>query len=366
MNWSWQQKEWPEFCYDAARFKGQEDMFLLEAGKLLGAFSHFNEQNKVELTIELISNEAAKSSEIEGEILNRDSLQSSIRGHFGLLTDKQRIPLAEQGMADMMIDLYQHFEQQLNHDTLFQWHDKLMLGRRDLHDVGCYRTGEEPMQVVSGAIYNPKVHFEAPPASKLADEMGAFIDWFNTTAPDSSQPMPALMRAGLAHLYFVTIHPFEDGNGRIARVLSEKALAQNLKQPTLIALSHVIEKHKKDYYTQLNQHNRTLHINAWLSYFANTVLDAIGYSQLLVDFLIGKAKLYDRVRGQINGRQEKALSRMFKEGIEGFKSGLSAENYIRITQTSRATATRDLQKLLELGVLTRTGTLKSTRYWLEL
>ena len=366
MMWNWQQKEWPEFSYDATQIKKQEETFLLEAGKLLGAFSHFNESDKIELTIELITDEAMKSSEIEGEVLNRDSLQSSIRRHFGLATDRQRIPPAEQGMAEMMLDLYHHFDQPLSHETMFQWHDKLMMGRRDLHDVGCYRTGEEPMQVVSGYIHNPKVHFEAPPSLSLADEMARFVAWFNDTGSDGSRPLPALTRAGLAHHYFVTIHPFEDGNGRIGRALSEKVLAQSLKQPTLIALSHVIEKHKKEYYAQLNSHNHTLHVTSWINYFADTIFEAICYSQTLIGFLINKTKLFDRVRGQLNARQEKVLNRMFKQGLEGFKGGLSAENYVSITQTSRATATRDLQKLMELAALTRTGTLKSTRYWLNL
>ena len=366
MIWSWQQKKWPEFAYDATQLKAFEDRLLLEAGKLLGAFSHCSDNDKIELTIELISNEALKSSEIEGETLNRDSLQSSIRRNFGLATDNRPVPPAEQGMAEMMLDLYHHFDRALTDETLSDWHARLMSDRSDLDDAGCYRTGEEPMQVVSGHIHDPKIHFEAPPSSALSDEMTAFITWFNNTAPDGSNPLPALTRAGLAHLYFVTIHPFEDGNGRIGRALSEKVLAQCLNQPTLIALSHVIEKHKKDYYAQLNRHNHTLHITSWLSYFAGTVLDAINYSQRLIDFLINKTKLYDRVRGRLNARQEKVLARMFREGIEGFKGGLSAENYIKITRTSRATATRDLQKLVELDALTRTGTLKSTRYWLKL
>jgi len=139
-------------------------------------------------------------------------------------------------------------------------------------------------------------------------------------------------------------------------------LAQSLRQPTLIALSHVIEKHKKNYYDQLNKHNCTMLITSWLSYFSETILDANDYSQRLINFLIGKARLYDAVRGQLNARQEKVLERIFRQGLEGFKGGLSAENYIRITGTS----TRDLQHLLKIGVLKKTGALKSTRYWLKL
>jgi len=364
MVWSWQKRQWPQFEYDVEMLKAQEDRFLLEAGKLLGAFSHFDDDDKQKLTIDLVCNEALKSSAIEGEILNRGSLQSSIRRHFGLTTEVQRVPPAEQGMAAMMVDLYQHFAQPLSHEVLFHWHENLMLGRRDLYDVARYRTGEEPMQVVSGSIYQPKIHFEAPPSSRLTDEMATFIGWFNRTAPEGQSPLPALTRAGLAHLYFVTIHPFEDGNGRIARGLSQKVLAQSIKRPTLIALSHMIEKRKKDYYTQLNKHNHTLAITPWLRYFATTVLESVAYSQSMISFLIGKASLFNRLHGKLNPRQEKVLARMFREGLEGFKGGLSAENYITITGTSRATATRDLQKLVALGALAKTGTLKSTRYWL--
>ncbi|MDQ6972950.1 MAG: Fic family protein [Mariprofundaceae bacterium] len=366
MIWNWQQKEWPEFSYDPAPLKELEDRFLHESGLLLGAYAHFDKGDKTELAIDLISNEALKSSEIEGEMLNRDSLQSSLRRNFGLPTDHRRIPPAEQGMAEMMMSLYHHFDRPLSRETLFDWHASLMSGRSDLNDVGRYRTSEEPMQVVSGSVYSPMVHFEAPLSEAVPDEMDRFIRWFNDSAQSGSSPLPALTRAGIAHFYFVSIHPFEDGNGRIARALSEKVLAQGLKQPSLIALSQVIEKHKKDYYAQLNRHNHSLHITSWLRYFAETILIANEYSQRLSNFLLAKTRLYDRMRGKLNARQEKVIKRMFQEGVDGFKGGLSAENYIRITGTSRATATRDLRHLLDIGALTRTGTLKSTRYWLNL
>lgn len=366
MIWNWQHKAWPIFTYDADQLTRLEDCFLLEGGRWLGAFSHCIERDRIELTIGLMSHEAQKSSEIEGEMLSRDSLQSSLRRQFGLATDRSRIPPAEQGIAEMMMDLYHNFDAPLHHDTLFQWHAKLMMARRDLHDIGRYRTSGDPMQVVSGYVHRLNVHFEAPPSVQVSHEMNGFVEWFNRTAPDGAHPLPALARAGLAHLFFVTIHPFEDGNGRIARALSEKVLAQSLGQPVLIALSQHIEKNRKDYYAHLNRHNRTLHVTAWLSHFASTILKSVDYSRTLVDFFIGKARLYDRVRGQLNPRQEKALARMFKEGVDGFKGGLSADKYIKITQASRATATRDLQKLLEIGALTRTGRLKGTRYWLHL
>jgi Fic family protein len=219
---------------------------------------------------------------------------------------------------------------------------------------------------VSGPIATPKVHFEAPPSDKIPTEMNRFLTWFNHTAPDGQQPLPTLTRAGIAHLYFESIHPFEDGNGRIGRALSEKALSQSLGRPTLIALSQTICRNRKAYYTALEDNSKDLNITDWLLYFTRTVLEAQQYTQRLIDFLIAKTRLYDRLRGKINERQDKALARMFREGLDGFKGGLSAENYLKITNTSRATATRDLQSLVELGALRKTGELKHTRYWLSI
>ena len=179
-------------------------------------------------------------------------------------------------------------------------------------------------------------------------------------------PLPPLTRAALAHLYFVSIHPFEDGNGRIGRAIAEKSLAQNLGQPSLIALAYTIERKRKDYYAALERNNEDLEVSGWMKYFSNTVLEAQNNTLKRVEFYLAKARLYDRLRGKLNERQEKALARMFLEGIDGFKGGLSAENYIAITKTSRATATRDLQALVEKGALTKTGELRHTRYSLNL
>ncbi len=196
--------------------------------------------------------------------------------------------------------------------------------------------------------------------------MKRFIRWFNQTSPTGKTPLSALTRAGIAHWYFVTIHPFEDGNGRIARALAEKALSQNLGQPTLIALSHIISSKRKVYYDALERANKSNEITELLVYFAQTIVEAQNHTQQMVEFLIAKTKFFDRLRGKLNPRQEKAINRMFREGPAGFQGGLSAEKYIRITSTSRATATRDLQDLVEKQALIRTGNLKSTRYHLRI
>lgn len=366
MTWNWQLEDWPNFTYDRQTLAQNETQFIHEAGMVHGATKHLTEGEKSQLTIDLISNEAVTTSEIEGEILNRDSVQSSIRLNFGLDTDNKKIPLAEQGIAALMSDLYQHSGTALSDEQLFDWHAMLMRGRKNLITIGAYRTTQNPMHVVSGPIATPKVHFEAPPSHRIPMEMNQFLAWFNHTAPNGQQPLPALARAGIAHLYFESIHPFEDGNGRIGRALSEKALSQSVGRPTLIALSQTICRNRKAYYTALEDNNKDLDITDWLIYFSRTVLDAQQYTQRLIDFLIAKTRLHDRLRGTLNERQDKALARMFREGLDGFKGGLSAENYLKITNTSRATATRDLQNLVELGALRKTGELKHTRYWLSI
>jgi Fic family protein len=362
--WNWQQNDWPEFRYHASKLTAFESEFLLQAGVFSGAIKHAGAEDNERLTIDLISDEALKTSEIEGEILNRESLQSSIRRNFGLASDNRKIPPAEQGIARMMVDLYRNFDASLTHEILFQWHEMLMTGRRDLRDVGHYRTDESPMQVVSGPLHAPKVHFEAPPFHAVPTEMARFIQWFNETSPKGKAPMQVLARAGTAHLYFVSLHPFEDGNGRIGRAVAEKAISQGLGQPTLIALSHCIQSKRSAYYDILERSNKRNEITEWLVYFCKTALSAQKHAQRMLDFLIVKTHFYDRHRGQFNERQGKAIERMFREGPDGFKGGLSAEKYLRITGTSRATATRDLHDLVDKQALIRSGVLKGARYQL--
>jgi Fic family protein len=366
MHWNWQQPDWPKFTWQKPRLARAEQQFLLGAGTLVGAVKHLNGEEREQITIEAISTEAVTTSEIEGEILDRASVQSSIRRRFGLQTDNRRVGPAEQGIAEMMVDLHRSFAAPLSNEMLFAWHRMLVSGRRDLKDVGRYRTGGDPMQVVSGAIYEPKVHFEAPPSSRVKSEVHRFIAWFNRTGPGGPEPLPALTRAGIAHLYFESVHPFEDGNGRIGRALAEKSLAQSLGQPTLIALAATILAKRKSYYEALEAANKRNEITAWLAWFAGVSVEAQRRTTALVEFLIDKAKLLDRLRGQLNQRQEKVLLRMLREGPDGFVGGLSAGKYATIAEASPATATRDLVELVALGALLRTGERKHTRYQLAI
>lgn len=364
MTWNWQKDDWPNFTWDASRLRKAEEQFLLGSGVFAGTVKHLNERDQEQLTIEAISTEAVTTSEIEGEVLDRDSVQSSIRRQLGLATDHRRVKPAEQGIAELMVSLYRSFSDPLSASLLSAWHTMLMNGRRDLKHVGSYRTDDEPMQVVSGSLYRPKVHFEAPPSARVPKEMAHFLKWFNRSAPTGDDPLPALTRAGVAHLYFESIHPFEDGNGRLGRAISEKALAQSVGRPTLTALAATILIRRKAYYEALEAANKGNNLTGWLGWFAGIALEAQHRTDAHVSFLLDKTKLLDRLRGRLNQRQEKAILRMLREGPEGFKGGLSAGKYTTITGASPATATRDLADLVEKNALVRVGERRYARYGL--
>lgn len=366
MQWNWAQEGWPHFTYDTAVLEPFETRFLQASGEVIGAVRHIGDEERNLLRIEFLSDEAVKTSEIEGEMLDRLSVQSSLRRQLGLDADNRPVKPQERGIAEMMVDVYGSWAPPLDDETLFRWHSMLMMGNRHLGAIGGYRTHDDAMQIVSGHLDNPTIHYEAPPSKQVAAEMAAYMVWFNGSSPTAARPLPALTRAGIGHLYFESIHPFEDGNGRIGRALAEKSLAQNIGQPSLIALAHTIEQSRKTYYDQLERHQRTLDVTEWLIYFAQAILEAQQTTLKRVAFSISKARFYDQFRGQFNERQEKAIARMFREGIGGFRGGLSAENYISITRTSRATATRDLHDLVEKAALTRTGERRYTRYELNL
>lgn len=364
MSWNWQQPDWPDFTWDKNRLASAEEQFLLGGGVFVGTVKHLGTEEREQLTIEAMSAEAVTTSEIEGEVLDCASVQSSLRKQLGFATEKRRVRPAEQGIAEMMVDLYRSFAAPLSEETLFRWHQMLVSGRRDLKDVGCYRTSNEAMHVVSGPIHEPKIHFEAPPSSQVASEMERFIKWFHRTAPNGEKPLSPLTRAGIAHLYFESIHPFEDGNGRIGRAIAEKVLAQSLGQPTLTALATTILARRKNYYDVLEAANKQNQITNWLAWFAGIAIEAQRRTTALVEFLIDKTKLLDRLRGELNDRQQKALLRMFREGPDGFKGGLSAGKYSAITGASPATATRDLVDLTAKGALVRAGERRHARYHL--
>jgi len=365
--WNWEQDDWPNFSYDSRAIAAEQEKFEHSSWRVFGAFDILGASGKNHLKINLITREALHTSEIEGERLDRDSIQSSLQRRFGLYDEGKESAggRGEESITAMLQELYGSYEEPLSQDELCLYH-KLLMGHSSLRDIGRYRTSEKPMRIVGNVLRSdgPKVHFVAPPSERVPQEMERFIQWFNA----SEGKLPSLTRAAIAHLYFESIHPFEDGNGRIGRALVDKTLAQAFGAPTLIALATTINKkgNRRKYYDALARANTRNEITDWLIYFADLALESVNYTYDLVKFTIGKYQLLARLNGQINARQHKALQKLFDAEPEGFKGGLSADNYMSITGAPSATATRDLGDLVKKSVLTRTGERKSTRYRLKL
>ncbi len=362
MPWAWQHSDWPEFTWQPGCLAAAEAQFLIGGGVFLGTVRHLDTAGQQQLVIDALSIEAVSTSEIEGAILDRVSVQSSIRQQLGLGIDLRHIKPTEQGIADMIVDLHRSFAEPVSDDMLFGWHRMLMNGRRDLRDMGRYRRHAKATRIVSGAVHAADVDYEAPPSTDVPREMARFIDWFNRTAPGGTDPLPALTRAGIAHFYFGCVHPFEDGNGRIGRAIAETALAQSLGRPTLTALAATILRQRTGYDAALQRSNSGLDLTEWLHWFAAAVIEAQQRSIARVEFLIGKTRLLDSVRGLLNERQQKALLRVLRDGPDEFEGGLSAGDYASITGASAATATRDLADMVMKRVLLRSGERRHARY----
>lgn len=366
MKWNWQLDGWGTFSYNQEALAQAEANFIQKAIFWQGRFSLLSGEEKDELTISLLSDEAIQTSQIEGEALDRESVQASLRRLFGLQVDSRRVGESEFGIAEMMVDMYRSFNEKLTSEQLFLWHKMLTNGRRDLLDIGKYRSFDEPMQIVSGVLSNPRIHFEAPPSSQVEIEMKQFLVWLKESGATGTNALPAITRAGIAHVYFESIHPFEDGNGRIGRAISEKLLSQAIGFPSLISLAETIERHKKTYYAQLEKASFSNELDEWLGWFTAIVTESLMRTNRKLDFMVHKIGLFAQLRDKLNPRQHKVLRRVFEAGIDGFSGGLSAKNYRSICSASEATTTRDLIELVALGAMKKTGTKKSTRYHLDI
>jgi Fic family protein len=362
MSWNWQQQKWPKFTYDSRKLEPLERDFALILGTSTGVMKHLKYPEKDQIVVQLLSIEGVKTAEIEGELLNRESVQSSIRRKLGLSNVKRNVQPAEAGMAEMMVLVYQNYEARLTKRELDRWNEAIMQGRKDLEYIGTYRRHHDTMQIVSGGIGNETVHFEAPPSKHVPRHMEEFIDWFN----GASKFLPPLTRAGIAHLHAVSIHPYEDGNGRMARAIVEKSLSQSIGAPALSGISRQISLKKSHYYDALARNNQDLDITDWLFYFGSKLILAKRYVLGSVESVLQKANIFNKFSLQLNERQKKVIDRLFASEPEGFVGGLSAGNYITITKAHRATATRDLQKLVNLGIIRKTGSRRHVRYWLNL
>jgi Fic family protein len=345
-------KNWPHFKWDHSRLVQKLAAVRNRQGRLTGRMEELGFKLRAEANLEALTEEVTRSSEIEGEILNRDQVRSSIARRLGVdigaLTPSER---NVEGVVEMMLDVTQKYNAPLTAGRLFGWHAALFpAGYSGLNKitVGAWRTDETgPMQVVSGPIGRERVHYEAPKAAALSDEMKAFIDWFN-----GSQNIDPVLKAAIAHLWFVTIHPFEDGNGRIARAIADMALARSEKSSQrFYSLSAQIRQERNAYYDILEATQKGgLDISEWLEWFLDCLDRAFGRAETILASVLRKARFWTKhASAAFNERQRAMIDRLFN----GFEGKLTSSKWAQITKCSQDTALRDIDDLVAKGVLAK-------------
>lgn len=355
--------DWPKLAWDSDELSPGLAALRYREGQLVGRMQSLGFDLRQEASLKTLTDDVVKSSAIEGESLNPDEVRSSIARRLGLdvggLVASSR---DVEGIVEMMLDATQKFAEPLTDERLFDWHAALFpTGRSGMQriTVGAWRPKEAgAMQVVSGPYGREKVHFEAPGSERLQAEMAKFLEWFNT--PSSTDPV---LRAGIAHFWFVTIHPFEDGNGRIARAIADMSLARaDGSKDRFYSMSTQIEAERKDYYDQLEAQQRNgLDITPWLNWFLDCLCRAFDRAEATLETVLYKAKLWDKAnRHPVNERQRLVINRMLEDGWQGH---LNTSKYAKLTKCSNDTALRDIRELLENGVLRQNvGGGRSTSY----
>lgn len=357
--WIWQKEQWPRFTWDSDILLPLISKARLVQGKLLSKISGVNFDLSREASADVLTEEAMKTSEIEGEVLNRDSVRSSVAKHLGLSTfGLPESTRTVDGLVDVLVDATKNYSQPLTAERLKSWQAALFpTGRSGLFQIqtGEWRNGEEPMQVVSGGMRQEKVHFEAVPGPSVEKEMQEFLEWWES----SKSREDGLLRSGIIHFYFVTIHPFEDGNGRIARALTDMALAQDEKNPTrYYSLSSQIMKERKHYYEILELCQKgDVDITAWLKWFLDCYTRALEGAIKLIAKVLVKTTFWQRFGHVVlNERQRKVVNLLLNAGMGCFAGGLTTRKYVSIAKTSRATAFREIGDLVEKGLLVQNST----------
>jgi Fic family protein len=353
---------WPEFTWNGDLLAIPLAAVRHKQGRLLGKMEALGFDLRTEASVAVLTSDVVKSSAIEGEVLNPDEVRSSISRRLGLdVAGLPKAGRAVEGVVEMMLDATQRFDAPLTKQRLFDWHASLFpTGRNGMTKitVGAWRTTESGrMQVVSGPIGLEKVHFTAPDAERLETEMDRFIDWFN--APPSIDPV---LKAAIAHFWFVTIHPFEDGNGRTARAIADMALARaDGTKDRFYSMSSQIEAERKNYYLELESAQRgDVDITNWLAWFLGCLDRAIEGADQTLAAVLYKARLWQRInRRPVNDRQRLVINRM----LEGWKGFLSSSKYAKLAKCSADTALRDIRELLGRGILVQNpGSGRSTSY----
>lgn len=367
MTYNWQFPDWPNFTYNLSEVEPIMLEFAQEYGEIQGLLQGLSPAVAQETLLQTMANEGVKSFEIEGEYISKVEVMSSIRRNLGIdLSPENQKDKRAKGLAELLMAVRNTFQEPLTIEMLCQWHN-LLFDHQTLISTGEWRTGIEPMQIISGAIGREIVHFEAPPSNAVPKEMDQLVNWYNSnTSITEGKITNALIRAAIAHLYFESIHPFEDGNGRVGRALAEKALSQSLGFPVQLSLSLAIEADRNAYYTALKNAQRSLEVTDWLIYFAQVILEAQRNAKEVVQFTLKKSKFFELHKDNLNESQLKVINKMLDQGTAGFEGGITAKKYMGITSVSKATATRHLQHLAEIGALIQTGAGRTVRYELNL
>jgi Fic family protein len=341
---------WPDLHWSEKQLADQLAAVRHRQGRLIGQMESLGFKLRAEATLETLTEEVIKSSEIEGEVLDKNQVRSSLARRMGLdigaLTPAER---NVEGVVEMMLDATQNYSQPLTEDRLFGWHAALFpTGHSGMHKitVGGWRDGKNgPMQVVSGPIGKERVHYEAPPATAVASEMKRFLEWFN-----NNDTLDLVIKAGVAHFWFVTIHPFEDGNGRIARAIADLTLARSENSAQrFYSMSAQIRLERNAYYDILEASQKgDLDITPWLEWFLACLDRAFGGAETILANVIRKARFWDAHREKpINERQRLVINRL----LDGFIGKLTNAKWATLTKASSDTALRDISNLIDLGIL---------------
>lgn len=364
--WIWQQPDWPRFTWQSESLAPLLRACTQAQGRLIGMLGAVGNDTEAQSSLDAMLQNIVTSSAIEGEQLNVGSVRSSLAKRLGV-SEEGRTTARSEGLAQLLLDATQAHQQPLDLERLYAWHrwlfpdDDSLMARPLL--IGALR-GDEPMQVVSGRLDRPTVHFEAPPRAGLEQQLADFLDWFERSRSDAS--LDPLLRAGIAHFWFVTLHPFDDGNGRLTRAITDLALAQGEHQTIrFYAMSASILDDRAGYYRILEASQKgPLGITAWLQWFLATLLNSLEQALARIDRVLTKARFWQTHRSQtFSAEQTKVLNRLLDGGERGFEAGISAAQYQAVAKVSKATATRHLIDLVAKGCIVRLpGGGRSTRY----
>jgi Fic family protein len=361
MKYIYQYEDWPDLKWDMAELAPLLASVRHQQGLLIGQMKAQGFTLRAEAGLINLTDEIVKSSAIEGENLNKEQVRSSIAKHLGMDIGGTAVASRHiDGIVEMMLNATEKHNDLLTEERLFGWHAALFpTGRSGMRDIttGAWRTGE--MQVVSGGIGYEKIHYEAPDTKQLPNEMATFIDWFNSAAN-----LDPILKAALAHFWFVTIHPFDDGNGRIGRAITELALTRaDQTSERFYSLSSQIEAERKDYYNALEFTQKgTADITRWVKWFLECLGRSIECAEETLSSVLKKSRIWEKVNeGPINERQRKVITRL----LDDFKGNLNTSKYAKITKCSSDTALRDIRNLVERGILEQNqGGGRSTSYQL--